>query len=120
MRYLDLSDWYWIVDGDETRIYSSASRAYVSPADTAYQAWLAGDGMPSRISSEQELCDLLNAPIEARMVELERKQARPMRERALPGATQVDIDAADARLQTIDDDIGTLRQTLFSVPLGAA
>jgi len=55
------ADHYWIVNGDETRVYSSARAQYVSVDDQTYVAWLAGDGgrVPTRIVSEEELLDVL-------------------------------------------------------------
>lgn len=52
-------DWYWIVAGSTTQVYSSARAAYVPISDTAYTAWLGGGGKPTRILSEAELWDVL-------------------------------------------------------------
>jgi len=44
-------DWHWIVNGDETRFWSSASGAYIEE--------LPEDSGVSRIASEKELSDVL-------------------------------------------------------------
>ncbi|MBX3583814.1 MAG: hypothetical protein KF810_18150 [Rhizobiaceae bacterium] len=44
-------DWYWIVNGDGSRYWSSAARAYVTE--------IAGSGGVSPIASEAELDDVL-------------------------------------------------------------
>lgn len=53
------TDWYWIVDGDETVLYSSKAGDYVQPDDAAYVAWAADGTMPTRIASEDELGGVL-------------------------------------------------------------
>jgi hypothetical protein len=44
-------DWYWIVNGDETKRWSSATGSYV-------QSW-PDSAVPSRINSEEELSEVL-------------------------------------------------------------
>lgn len=61
------TDWYWIVAGDETRVYSSATGNYVQPTNPAYVAWRASEGVPTRIASEEELGEVL-APYSVRPV----------------------------------------------------
>src|SRR5690606_9577402 len=46
-------DWYWIIGGDDSRYWSSASVSYVTE--------LPPDAGVTRIASEQELCDVLEA-----------------------------------------------------------
>ena len=55
----DPFDWYWIVGNDESRVYSSASGDYVTPADASYIRWLGDGKAPTRISSETELGEVL-------------------------------------------------------------
>lgn len=56
----DPANWYWVVAGDTTQVYSSAVVNYVPVADAAYQAWLTVPGhVPSRVATEQELWDYL-------------------------------------------------------------
>jgi hypothetical protein len=52
-------DWYWIVAGDESRVFSSKTGDYVQLGDAAYVAWLALGGVPTRIISEAELGEVL-------------------------------------------------------------
>jgi hypothetical protein len=49
------SDWYWIVSGDATKVYSSKRNVYVPASDADYQAWLVAQGGTSRIGSEAEI-----------------------------------------------------------------
>ncbi len=53
------SNHYWIVAGDETRVYSSALAAYVTLPNAGYTAWLAEGRLPTRIASEVELWQVL-------------------------------------------------------------
>jgi hypothetical protein len=50
LPYFDVTDWFWIVAGDESRAWSSAAGAYVTdyPTDRV-----------TRIYNEQELTDVL-------------------------------------------------------------
>jgi hypothetical protein len=49
------ANWYWIVNGSTTQVYSSASNTYVPPTDATYESWLVQGNRPSRIVSEVEL-----------------------------------------------------------------
>lgn len=53
------SNWYWIVNGNEAQVYSSAAGDYVAANNAAYQAWIASGGVATRIASEAELGDVL-------------------------------------------------------------
>ena len=55
MRDYDPQDHYWIVGGDETRAWSSASGDYVAAGDKVYAAWRDAGGATTRIASEAEL-----------------------------------------------------------------
>lgn len=53
-------DWYWIVGGDATRLWSSKNAKYVPLGDPGFAAWLVPPGnMPTRIDSELLLYDAL-------------------------------------------------------------
>lgn len=52
-------DWFWRVEGDTTRIYSSAAKAYVGLDDQAYLAFTERGGAPTRIGSEEDLWAVL-------------------------------------------------------------
>ena len=53
------SDWYWIVGGDGTRVFSSARGDYFAASDATYAAWAADGTVPTSIGSEAELGDVL-------------------------------------------------------------
>ncbi len=53
------ADWYWIVGGDDTQVWSSAAAAYVPAGNATYQEWRSRDGRPTRIASEAELAEVL-------------------------------------------------------------
>lgn len=52
-------NWYWIVAGSTTQVYSSKSGNFVPLADTGYQAWLTVGNLPTKIDSEANLGDVL-------------------------------------------------------------
>ena len=61
-RRFDPADWYWVVGGSTTQVYSSAAIAYVSVSNPTYLAWLAVGNKPTKFSgSEQDLWDYLIA-----------------------------------------------------------
>lgn len=55
----DPTNWYWIVGGPTTQVYSSAIGNYVPVTDATYQAWLAKGGAPTKIDTEANLGDVL-------------------------------------------------------------
>jgi hypothetical protein len=59
IRSYDPFNWYWIVAGSTTQVYSSAVVAYVPVGNATYVAWLAAGGIPTKIAVEQDLWDLL-------------------------------------------------------------
>ena len=60
-KIYDPADWYWIVGGSTTQVYSSkpAVRDYVPVADPAYVAWLADGTLPTNIDTEASLGEVL-------------------------------------------------------------
>ena len=67
-------DWYWIVAGSTTQVYSSKIGNYVPISDAAYVAWLAAGNTPSRIGTEAELGEALaptgaTRPIDAEILD---------------------------------------------------
>lgn len=53
-------NWYWIVAGDETRVYHTGSdHNFLPVADVTYIGWLADGTLPTRIASEAELGEVL-------------------------------------------------------------
>lgn len=60
MKPYDPRNWYWIVNGNETRVYSSLSGDYVTTSNPIYMAWLEDGTLPTRIASEAELGEVLS------------------------------------------------------------
>ena len=56
-------DWYWIVAGDESRVWSSRRKAYVPDDDEDYGTFLALGRRPTRIASEAELAAVLERAV---------------------------------------------------------
>lgn len=67
MTGYDPRNWYWIVGGSTTQVYSSATGDYLPLTDVAYVAWLADGNLPTRIATEAELGDVL-APHQVRPI----------------------------------------------------
>lgn len=61
------ANWYWVVGGSSTQVFSSASGDYVAAADATYQAWLAKGNKPTAIDTEANLGGVL-APYRLRPV----------------------------------------------------
>lgn len=61
MKEYTPQNWYWIVGNDETQVYSSASGDYVPVSDATYVSWLADGGKATRITSSDELGEVLAA-----------------------------------------------------------
>lgn len=55
----DPFNWYWIVGGSTTQVYSSAVGDYVPVADATYQAWIAPGRVPTAIDTEANLGQVL-------------------------------------------------------------
>lgn len=96
LRY-NVFNWYWIVDGSDTQVYSSAAGAKVSVTDSAYVAWLEAGGVPTQIVGN----DLLKMQISL----LENKQTeRRMREAAL-GIDGGWLENLNTQIDTLRDQI---------------
>lgn len=61
-------NWYWIVAGSATQVYSSAAGDYVPVDDATYVAWKADGTNPTNIASAEELGEVL-APYNLRPVQ---------------------------------------------------
>lgn len=59
MKDYNPHNWYWIVGGDETKVFSSASGDYVPANNPTFVAWKADGTVPSRILNEDELGEVL-------------------------------------------------------------
>ena len=55
------ADWYWIVAGDETQVWSSRRKAYIPADHPDCVAFLATGRRATRMGSEAELAEVLNA-----------------------------------------------------------
>ena len=55
MQNYSPSNWYWIVGGSTTQVYSSAAAAYVPITDATYETWLAAGNSPTKIDNETDL-----------------------------------------------------------------
>lgn len=67
-------NWYWVVDGDTTQVYSSAERDFVSVDDSNYEAWLATGHVPTPISADDMIL-LRISFLEASVTERRRREA---------------------------------------------
>lgn len=59
-QFYNVNDWYWVVAGSSTHVYSSASQSYVSVSDSTYLAWVAAGGVATPIATEALLYEVLN------------------------------------------------------------
>ena len=64
-----ISDWYWIVGGDQANVWSSARAMSVPVNDADYVAWLAVPHQPTLIASMAELQDVFTAQYPPGMLE---------------------------------------------------
>jgi hypothetical protein len=55
------NQWYWIVAGSATEVWSSAGAAFVPISDPTYTAWLAAGYQPTDVVSAEELYEVLAA-----------------------------------------------------------
>lgn len=55
----NVRDWYWCVNKDETRYYSSRTGAWVTPDDTTLAAWKDFGGRITNILNIDELNEVL-------------------------------------------------------------
>lgn len=61
MQILTAANWYWIVGGSTTQVYSSASNTYVPATDQAYLAWLSSGLTVSKVAVEADIWHYVNA-----------------------------------------------------------
>src|SRR5689334_18523312 len=57
--FYKVSNWYWFVGNDTSKVFSSAAMAYVPVTNSLYAAWRAVGGQPSPILNAQELFEVL-------------------------------------------------------------
>lgn len=108
----DFGNTYLAIDNDKSRVWSKRADDYIFIDDAEYVEWRR-IFLPMQIANEQQLWSVLNAPIISQIVELETRQARPLREISLG----VDVSANETRLTDLDAEIAALRAQLYSGPL---
>jgi hypothetical protein len=57
------TNWYWLVNGSTTEVYSSASNTYVPTTDATFESWLQQGNRPSNIVSEAELWGVVSQAV---------------------------------------------------------
>jgi hypothetical protein len=55
MATYNAANWYWVVAGSTTQVYSSAGAGYVPATDPTYATWIDAGYNPTRIDSEASL-----------------------------------------------------------------
>ncbi|WP_081054966.1 tail fiber assembly protein [Burkholderia diffusa] len=79
--YFDVTNWYWVIDGDASRVWSSAAAKFVDVNDEKYVAWLQAGGEPTAIDTIDSLAEALSvqypagAPQTAAVVRAKRNSA---------------------------------------------
>jgi hypothetical protein len=96
-------DWYWIVGGDETQVFSSLRGNYFPVADATYVAWKADGTKPSRTPDNAELAHILSVhgvqPVNATVLDLYRDRL----------ATKMDLKVVGKVLFNIVNEIRVLK-----------
>jgi hypothetical protein len=59
MNPFDLSNWFWIVANDSTKVFSSKDKDYVPTSNITYQRWLAAGNAATKIDTEANLGGVL-------------------------------------------------------------
>jgi hypothetical protein len=57
------TNWYWVVAGNSTTVWSSAALAYVPLANSTYVAWLAAGNVATHINSTSDLYGVMAAQV---------------------------------------------------------
>jgi hypothetical protein len=57
------TNWYWVLNGSTTQVYSSAGNTYVPVTDPTYSAWLAVGNKPTNIASEALLWGVVSQAV---------------------------------------------------------
>jgi hypothetical protein len=105
----DPTNWYWVVAGSATHVYSSSAGAYVAISDGTYVAWLAADGgnAPTAIATEALLFEVLA---------LAEIAVPTNRDLPLLGITGLDFSAVySTRILTVNP--GTVMDSTGTIPL---
>lgn len=128
----DPQDWYWIIAGDQDKVWSSAAAGYVDIDDAAYAAWLEAGGGPTPIGSLAELAEVLAAQYPSGMLKTYAAAVRYAKEIAgcmvggveYPSDRETQAKLTSAALFAQVDNTQTFQWKLadgsFSEPLSAA
>lgn len=55
----NVKDWYWIVGGSTTQVFSTFAKAYVPVSNARFVAWVTDRHRPTKIPTEAELFAVL-------------------------------------------------------------
>lgn len=58
-KQYDANNWYWYVNRDTSKVYSSAFGNYVQPNDSTFVAWTSDGTTPTNIDTETNLGGVL-------------------------------------------------------------
>lgn len=61
MKTFDAANWFWIVGGDQTKVWSSAAAGFIPITDPAFSLWVGADTTPARVASLDELAAVFTA-----------------------------------------------------------
>lgn len=97
------ANWYWVVNGSTTQVFSSAIGNYVPVSDPTFLAWVASGGAATVIDSEASLGETLAS-----------HQVRPASANVLDGykeshANKLTIDVVAKVLFKIVNDVRVLQ-----------
>lgn len=87
-------NWFWIVDDDELRVYSSALPGFLPANDAGYLGWLEDGGIPTRIDTLASLRDVLQQQYQAGW-------ALTLNEQKAAALAAIDAEAGVARARYI-------------------
>ena len=59
----NLNDWYWFVEGNEKKVYSSKLQSFVDLNDKTYQSWIDFGNVPSKIDNVNHILSQLAKPL---------------------------------------------------------
>jgi hypothetical protein len=86
-------NWYWVVDGDASTVFSSAKQTYVPVTDADYVAWLKEGNVPSAVDA--------NGMLLWRISNLEQKQTPRRLREALSGTDNGWLKALTASIEAL-------------------
>lgn len=115
--FFDVTNWYWIVAGDETQVWSSRSARVIDVSDAEYLAWLKAGGEPTKIDTIDSLGETLYAQYPAGAPQTA-AVVRAKRNSALTACDWIAIRQVDAGTLTDTQWAArkTYRQALRDIP----